>query len=193
MCGFHFHLFVFGKACSHDIQVGRVVGIFKPTIVFSSDLKADIALSVKDKAQLLLIGDSQDLIQCSAFVRKDKQCPAMLDGRTGTLCDLHITNACKASKNTRMELASGALEVRWAKLSAQGYQATQPERRLDKEYTYIFKGRGPITSDGTELHVKNPKTYAEDVKEKEALARAVQRGDAQDGVQQHAGTYQRRV
>ena len=55
-------------------------------------------------------------------------------------------------------------------MSGSGYEAAQADKPLDKKYTYIFKGRGPITSDGTELHVKNPKAYAENVEEKAALA-----------------------
>ncbi|KAI9469310.1 hypothetical protein BDB00DRAFT_264399 [Zychaea mexicana] len=110
MCGSYFHLFIFGKAYAKykkDLEVARVVGVFKPKVARSSDVKADVAVSVDSKDQLLMIGESEDLIQCSHMILKNKQCQVMLDGRSGTLCDHHIAMACKSSKNTRMELASG--------------------------------------------------------------------------------------
>ncbi|KAI9266517.1 hypothetical protein BDA99DRAFT_505902 [Phascolomyces articulosus] len=181
MSGVYFHLFVFGKAYKEfkdKLQVARVISVLKPDIARSSDRTADIALYVDSYEQLLIIGESEDLVQCSQFIRPSKQCPAMLDGRTGTLCNYHIELACKASKNSRMELASGdgGLEVRYAKVSAAGksgrsmYQLTQPERKLDREFTYVFEGRGAITSEGKELNTKHPKKNIEDLKKNEELA-----------------------
>ena len=110
MSGAYFHLFVFGKAYKEfkeKLQVARVISVLKPGIARSSDPNADIGLYVDNQEQLVMIGESEDLVQCSQFIRPNNQCQSMLDGRTGTLCNYHIELACKASKNSRMELASG--------------------------------------------------------------------------------------
>ena len=75
-----------------------------------------------------------------------------------------------------MIISDGGLEVRYAKISAGGsgkrntYQLTQPERKYDKEYTYVFEGRRSITSEGKELHVKKPQAHVEDLKNNQELA-----------------------
>ncbi|KAI7856809.1 hypothetical protein BDC45DRAFT_50414 [Circinella umbellata] len=111
MSGAYFHLFVFGKAYKEfkeKLKVADVISILKPDIARSSDQSADIGLYVGNREQLVIVGESEDLVQCTQFIRPNKQCQSMLDGRTGKLCNYHIELACKASKNSRMELASGS-------------------------------------------------------------------------------------
>ena len=75
-----------------------------------------------------------------------------------------------------MLISDGGLEVRYAKVSGGGaggsntYRLAQPERKYDKEYTYVFEGGRSITSKGKELHVKKPQTHVEDLKNNQELA-----------------------
>ncbi|KAI9311200.1 hypothetical protein BX666DRAFT_1998878 [Dichotomocladium elegans] len=196
MRGLRAHLFVMGKAYTayeKQLEAGAVLGVFEPTIVWSSDQDADVGLLVTSPDHILLIGTSYDMVRCQQMIRQDKQCDAMVDGRSGSFCDRHLARLCSKSKNTRMELASGdsAIEVRWARLthtdrgdkylaasnssssssSSSSSKSRNGNQTIAKmEFTYTIKGRGAITSEGIELHAKKQANTKID---KKALAEAL--------------------
>lgn len=182
MRGMHAHLFMTGKAFDalHDkINKATILGIFEPCIVWSSEMRADVAIQASRTDQLLLIGTSYDLVQCIQYVTQEKQCENMVDGRSGNYCDRHLERLCKRSKNTRMELASGdsALEIRWARVSKtpQGdvYESTSRMQSntttRKKEFTYTIKGLGSITSDGVHLQTRNTTSKEDKATKKKEL------------------------
>ncbi|CDH50724.1 predicted protein [Lichtheimia corymbifera JMRC:FSU:9682] len=182
MRGMHAHLFITGKAFDalyDKINKTTVLGIFEPSIVWSSELRADVAIQASQTKQLLVIGTSYDLVQCIQHISLEKQCENMVDGRSGNYCDRHLERLCKRSKNTRMELASGdsALEIRWARVSKtpQGdvYESasrTQSNTTAKKkEFTYTIKGLGSITSDGVHLQTNKIKSKEEMAAKKKEL------------------------
>lgn len=78
----YFHLFLVDKAlATHKdaLGIGKVVLVRQPTIVWSSDPKADGAVLVNRAKNLFIIGESNDLVQCAGYVKSDKQCEAMVD------------------------------------------------------------------------------------------------------------------
>lgn len=77
-----FHLFLLDEAYKkfkETLHTGSVVGVFEPTIVWSKEENADVALRVDRPDQLLNIGDSLDMTQCAADIFPGKQCQAMVD------------------------------------------------------------------------------------------------------------------
>lgn len=83
MRGMHAHLFITDKAFDalHDkINKATILGIFEPCIVWSSEMRADVAIQASRTDQLLLIGTSYDLVQCIQYVTQEKQCENMVDG-----------------------------------------------------------------------------------------------------------------
>ncbi|KAI8378568.1 hypothetical protein BD560DRAFT_389771 [Blakeslea trispora] len=110
MRGIHVPLYITGKALTkydYAIGLGSIIAIKRPFLLKPTETGQQVALHVDQIQQMWIIGQSLDLVQCAGYIKKETQCSAWTDSRTGEFCDKHLQKVYNYSKNGRMELASG--------------------------------------------------------------------------------------
>lgn len=82
MRGSFLNLYITGKAYSSNqnaLGMGSIIAIKRPFLLKPTETYHSIGLHVDQLQQMWVIGQSLDLAQCSAFIKKDVQCTEWTD------------------------------------------------------------------------------------------------------------------
>ncbi|KAI8885432.1 hypothetical protein K501DRAFT_215590 [Backusella circina FSU 941] len=186
MRGSAVHVYVTGKAFkkfSYAIGMGSIISVKKPHILKPTEVNTPFALHVDQVQQMWVVGQSLDLVQCQAFVKRDKQCEEWTDGRSGEYCRTHLTTLYNKSKNGRMELVSGnaAIDIRWANIKTSNsgqvsYESKDKQladsllKRRKLKNAYFIKGKGLVSIEGKIIKQNTPPKKVDSNADKTNLA-----------------------
>ncbi|KAI9352544.1 hypothetical protein DFJ73DRAFT_349450 [Zopfochytrium polystomum] len=87
--------------------VGGVYAILNPRVMPSSEKYGIVGIELDDPDKLLKLGTSLDFARCKATTRDNKDCPFVIDRRSGEFCPTHAVGMLKRAKVKRQELATG--------------------------------------------------------------------------------------
>ncbi|XP_041348945.1 protein MCM10 homolog [Gigantopelta aegis] len=99
--------FLFGQVYKDHwkTNLGSVVGLLNPSIMDSADKAvSDVAFTINNPHQLLLLGQSKDLGWCGGKTRKGNPCSNFISKKFGDFCSYHVQSAYRKASAKRSEL-----------------------------------------------------------------------------------------